>query len=313
MELARRAREWAGTASQRESFDRDVDRILAWLSDEARRSANGLAVFACAGAADFFEAVQLDVPIEHHELFVGATPRVHPLLRLVDRYARYAAVVLDSHSARIFVFGLGALETAGAIEGEKTRRSEAGGWSQARFQRHVDNFTLQHVKEVVTALDELLRAEDIERLVLAGDEKVLALVRDQLPKPLAEKLADVLRIEVSADEGEVLERTLAAVRDADARDDAEKVARVLDARGAGGLGATGLEETRTALTNGQVHELLLTSDPGEIAGGPDVVERLVLLAHQTSARVMFIEDPAVLARVGGVAARLRYRIGGKAA
>ena len=96
---------------------------------EARPAANGFAIFACAGEHDFFEAVQLDVPIERHELFVGATPRLLPLARLADRYGRYAAVVLDTRSARIFVFGLAGAEATTAIEGEQTSRTEVGGWS----------------------------------------------------------------------------------------------------------------------------------------------------------------------------------------
>jgi peptide chain release factor subunit 1 len=317
-ELAMRARAWAERSPHRESFHRDVERILAWLRDEARPSANGLAIFACAGEDDFFEAVQLEVPIDRHELFVGATPRLLPLARLADRYRRYAAVILDTNSARIFVFGLGELEDAGEIEGEKMRRSEAGGWSQARFQRHVDNFALHHVKEVVDALDEIVRTDAIARVVLAGDEAVVPLVRDQLPKHLEDKVVDVIRLEISAGEREVLERTLAVMHKADARDDTERVARVLDAQRAGGLGVSGLADTRAALVNGQVHELLLSADEnaiGTVDGhtGAEIAEALVHQARQTSALVTFIEDPSLLAPVGGVAARLRYRIGGKAA
>src|SRR5205814_5471345 len=107
--------------------------------DEVRPSANGLAIFACAAANDFFEGVTLDVPIEEHALFVGPTPRISPLVRLAHRYRRYAAVILDSHAARIFVFGLGGIEATVEIESEKMRRTDAGGWSQARYQRHVED------------------------------------------------------------------------------------------------------------------------------------------------------------------------------
>jgi peptide subunit release factor 1 (eRF1) len=47
-----------------------------------------------------------------------------------------------------------------------------------------------------------------------------------------------------------------------------------------------------------------------VPGGEDtpIAERLVRLAQQTSAQVRFIEDPALLADVGGVGATLRFRI-----
>ena len=43
----------------------DVDRIKRYLANELQPSANGVAIFACAGA-DGFEALQLDAPIEEH-------------------------------------------------------------------------------------------------------------------------------------------------------------------------------------------------------------------------------------------------------
>jgi hypothetical protein len=67
-----------------------------------------------------------------------------------------------------------------------------------------------------------------------------------------------------------------------------------------------------------VHELLLPADvsklpaaDGHTAG--EIAEALVRQACETSARVLFVEDAALLAPVGGVVARLRFRIGGKAA
>ena len=305
-ELATHSRRWAPRSPERESFHRDVDRILTWLHEEARPSANGLAIFACA-ANDFFEAVQLDVPIEDHALFVGATPRLSPLVRLADRYRRYAAVIIDSHTARIFVFGFDGIEAVGEVEGEKMRRTEAGGWSQARFQRHVDHHVMQHVKDVVDALDAITPTKGISRMVLAGDDVVMPLVRAQLPKHLEDKVADVIRLEMTAGEPEVVDRTLAAVRAATTRDDAEAVATALDAQRAGGLGAAGVDEVRAALVNGQVHELLISDDVDA-----DVAEELVARARRTSAVVRFVDDRALL-RPAGVAARLRYRIGGKAA
>ena len=77
-------------------------------------------------------------------------------------------------------------------------------------------------------------------------------------------------------------------------------------------------KVRAALTNGQVHELLITAAPAAIgraegAAAADLVEQLVAQARQTSAVVHFIEDRALLEPVGGIAARLRYRVGGIAA
>lgn len=82
-----RSRSVGGKA--RKSLDRDAQRIRAYL-DTVGASSKGLALFACAAANDFFETVQLDVPVAHHWLFVGSVPHLYPLARINDQFPRYA-------------------------------------------------------------------------------------------------------------------------------------------------------------------------------------------------------------------------------
>jgi stalled ribosome rescue protein Dom34 len=93
------------------------------------------------------------------------------------------------------------------------------------------------------------------------------------------------------------------------------VTRVLDAYRAGGLGMIGVPGVSAALDNGQVHELLLVADPARLEGadGRTIADVLVAKARQTSARVSFVEDPALLAEAGGVGALLRFRVHRRAA
>src|SRR4030095_11287564 len=65
-ELEARAKTFELHTPERESFDRDVERIKDYLAKEVRPSANGIAIFACAGANDFFETAPLDAPIERN-------------------------------------------------------------------------------------------------------------------------------------------------------------------------------------------------------------------------------------------------------
>jgi peptide chain release factor subunit 1 len=309
-ELAARAKTYPERSVERESFDFDAARIQEWLKTEARPSAHGIAIFACSAADGFFEAVQLEAPLDASELFVGEQPHVYPLARLNDRYPRYAVVVADTDDARIFVIGLGAVETKGEIENPKFNRSRAGGWSQARYQRHIDNFRLQHVKEVADALDRVVRDEGIGKVILSGDEVVVPLLRGQLPEYVEERVVDVLRLGTATPEAEVLRETMDAIRRRGARDEAELVRRAVEGYRGGGLGVVGAAETRAALENGQVHELLIAATPDRVdaEGGGAAADELVKLARQTSAKVTFIEDGTLLADADGVAALLRYRI-----
>jgi peptide subunit release factor 1 (eRF1) len=309
-------------------------RIDAYLATEVAPSANALAVFASDGDTGLFETVQLEAPIENHWLFIGAVPHLYPLARLIDQHPRYAAVLLDSNHARILVFAAGAVEARTEVSGEKTKRHSMGGWSQARYQRRVDNLRQQHVQEVVDALDRIVRAEDIRHVIVAGDDVVVPMFQKALPPPLAAAVVDVMRLDRRAGEAELVAEALAALREKDADSDAERVAEVLDAWRGSGLGAAGADATLRALQLGQVDEVLITAAPhglkppqrlpDDAAPAPIAAEttatdgaetpqlrladELVTRAAQTGARVRVIEDAALLAEHGGVAAALRFRI-----
>jgi len=311
-----RARTFSRRSPQRESFDRDAERIAAYLAGELKPSTNGLAIFACSGN-DFMETLQLEAPFPTHQLFVGSQPHLYGLARMADQYRRYAAVIADTNAARLFVFGLNKTLGQDEVRNIKTNRSKMGGWSQARYQRHVSNFHSQHAAEVVEVLDRIVREEDIESIVFGGDEVIIPLIRDRLPLHLAPKVVDNLRLDITTPEHEILTATLEVMREHDAKDDAERVARLLAEYRAGGLAATGLRATLSALEIGQVDELIVTASPGEIHDDQDEEEKpitrftsdeLVTKAHQTGAAVRFIEDPGLLADIGGVGALLRYQI-----
>ncbi|MGH7321418.1 MAG: Vms1/Ankzf1 family peptidyl-tRNA hydrolase [Candidatus Rokuibacteriota bacterium] len=310
-ELRAGAEKYTARSPERAGFERDAARITRYLQDELRPSANGVAIFACAGAREFFEAAQIEVPVAEHRLFVAPTPHLLPLARFEDQYPPYAALLADTSSARLFVFGVGERLAEERVDNVRTSRSAAGGWSQARYQRHIENYRLHHAKEVVEALDRLVRDEGIDRIVLAGDDVLVPALRAELPKPLAGRVVGVVRLDMTTPEHEVFRATREVVRAQDAKDDAGRVGRLLDAYHGSGLGVVGVRDTLKALDRGQVDELFISASPSEVESGEDdaarIVDRLVTRARQTAARVTFVEDPALLADVGGVGARLRYR------
>jgi peptide subunit release factor 1 (eRF1) len=326
-----RAKALPEQSPERESFDKDVARIEEYLGKHSPRG-QAVAIFACTGS-DLFEAIPLEAPIDEHSLFISSVPHLYPLARLVESYPRYAAVMLDTNRARIFVFGT-ATEREEEIVGEKTRRTSKGGWSQARYQRRTDNFHLHHVKEVIDTLDKLVREENIDHIVVAGADVAMPILREQLPKHLANKIVEIGHHE-NGESGSFVERTMAALREKDAETDAERVQELLDAWRSGGLGVAGPEATLSAFQLGQVDELIVTGSVDTLKpvqtmpedAAPGAVEmhtsnpgasadedrlklsaELVTRAQQTGARIRFIEDASLLAPVGGVGALLRFRI-----
>jgi peptide subunit release factor 1 (eRF1) len=313
-EFAERARTFKAHSPERESFERDVERINEYLRDELRPETNGVAIFACAGAEEFFEPIQTVAPIENHRLYIYNQPHLYPLARLMDQYPRYAV-----------------LETRGA---------KVGGWSQMRYQRHLEQYHLQHAKEVAEQLEQIVREDGIEHVILAGDEVIIPQLKEQFPKSVAERVVDVLSLDINAPEHEVLAESLAAMREHDLVSDQDKVEELLNQYRAGGLAIVGSTDTLEALAMGQVEELVIVAQQQHVEGdredvailsdaevaepivaGDDggtvanidtdsviVAADLVARARQTSARITFIEDASLLEEVGGCGAFLRYRI-----
>jgi peptide chain release factor subunit 1 len=339
-EFSERARTFPAHSPARESFERDVERINEYLRDEIRPETNGVAVFACAGADGFFQAVQTAAPIENHRLYVYNQPHLYPLARLMEQYPRYAVLVADTNRARLFVFGRGKALSSDEIQNVKTKGAKVGGWSQMRYQRHLEQYHLQHAKEVAEQLEQVVREDNIEHIILAGDEVIIPLLREQFPKAVQEKIVDVLSLDINAPEHEILAESLEAMREHDAQSDAEKVEQLINEYRAGGLAVVGSTDTLEALSMGQVEELVITAQQQKVEGDredvailsdAEVVEPvvaggdggtvanieadsiivaadLVARARQTSARITFIEDVSLLEEFGGCGAFLRYRI-----
>lgn len=332
-ELRTRLKTFTAGSADRDCFEQDLAKIEEFLANELTASANGVAVFACAGE-DLFITIQLNAPLDEHRLYVYHQPHLYHLARLDDEYPRYAAVLTDANSARLYVFGLGETLEFEQVKGKKVQRVKVGGWSQARYQRRVENAHQNHAKEVVDALDRLVRDEGISHIVLAGDPSIVPLLVQELPKHLESKLVDVLKLDLKSSDAAVFEATLERMREEDAKTDVEKVERLLREFRARGLACIGSQDTLEALANGQVDELLISvaleqthgeEEPVDALIAPEIpdstggtdseeprqallADLLVTKARQTDARVSFIQDAALLDNADGVGAFLRWRV-----
>jgi len=327
-----RARTFEADPDARASLEGDLDRINKYLERDLQPSANGVAVFSASGRG-LFEALQLAAGLDEHWLSIDVQPQLYPLARVDSQYPRYAAVLADTAGTRIFVFSTGELVNTREVRGEKTRGRSIGGWSQNRYQRRVDNAHAAQVREAVEVLDRVVRAESIHAIVLAGDDSVLPIFRQELPKHLAERVVEDMHLPAMAAAHEVMEATREAMARHNAANDRQKVEAAIAAHRGNGLAALGVEETLAALEQGQVDELLIAASLRDItagtgargAEGPEatverggarleanasarVADTLVTKARQTSAKITFIEDGSQLAPFGGAAALLRFKI-----
>lgn len=288
----------------RSILEDDGARAMGYLAGELRAETEGVAIFACGGAG-LFEAFQLEAPFEN-TIVVNDRPYLYPFARLLDQQSPCAAVIADTNLARIMVVESGRIREAERIETPKTKQVKIGGWSQSRIQRHIEHARLLHAKAVAERLEALTDAEKIPRVVIAGDEVIVPLLKEQFSPRVAARVIDVLRLDIRTPDSEVLVAVLDAIRLHDGEADEAIVRDLVDAARAGGLAVVGVEESRKALEQGQVDTLVIAASPQEVEGAEQVADELVTTARRTSAAVRFIEWLPLLHDVGGVGARLRY-------
>jgi len=331
-QLSERLKTYPVQSEERASLEEDFVRIMRYVEDGIREPSQGIALFACSALEDYFQAGQFEAPFERNRLVVADRPYLYPLARLNEQYRHYAVVLADTNRAQIFVFSAGRAVEQDEIENVKTKRTKVGGWSQARYQRHEENYHLQHVKEVVDALERTVNEEKLEHIILGGDETVvIPLLKEQMPKTLQEKIIDVISLGIDTPEHELLEESLTAFQRHDSLSDLEKVEQLLGEFRGDNLAVAGVPDTIAALSNGQVEEMLIVASPDGLRFDEEevkkvleiyvtenmpetfepraVADELIRRANQLSAaKVTFIEDQARLEQVGGVGALLRYRI-----
>ena len=313
-------------AKEHEDVADALKKIETYLETE-KPASQALAIFCSTHSPELFEVVQLEAPLGAHRLYIDREPHVFPLERLADQYQSYAALLVNTNAARLYVFSAGAAERQITVKNKKGKRVSAGGWSQARYQRRVENLHTKHMKEVADAVERLVGEENIARVLVGGDDVALPLLREHLSPATRELLTEVGGVDIKTPETEVFRVTLDAFREADQQSDEARVEALLNAYRAGGLATVGLAGVRTALERGQVDRLLVPATPSTSAAdrastdsdgtGPKeqrsqldetAIEELVTLARRTDAEITFIEDARLLEPARHVGAMLRYRV-----
>lgn len=289
----------------RESFDADRTRIEQLLAGEDLNESDGMAVFA-SSRIGLWEAVGSRVPFDT-QVAAGPTAELFQLARMLDETVSAVVAVVDTNTCRLFVTRRGALEERpGPDEGpEEHERHDVGGWSQARYQRHIDMQDKRFAKEAAIAIERLVQREKPQHVILAGDERAIPILEAELSaavRPLVEHVARLQMRSSVADVRAEVAPILSALEEAESQDVAD---RALAGRRAGDLGVTGVDATMAALEAGQVDQLVIDESASI---DEDLRAELIRQASLTDASVEIVRDHVALARYEGVGATLRYRL-----
>lgn len=258
-DLIRRARQATGTdRSARRSLESDLDRIHGFVTKEFDRGrTRGLAFFACS-AAGLWRLFRLPVAMRKR-VVVDRHPHVLRLESLLARAETFATVLINRERARLFTTRLGETiertEILDAVPGQHGQ----GGWSQARFSRHIEELFHKHLKHVAEVAFALSKRERLDRLVLAGPEEIVSTFEKGLHPWLTERVVARLSLPMNASRDGVAEATLAVEEIIESERSADAVGRVLEEFAAKRGAVVGVEQTLAALQEGRV-ETLVVSD-----------------------------------------------------
>jgi peptide chain release factor subunit 1 len=238
---------------EREGLKRDFARIREFFDNEfSRDGARGFAVFV---SGDFFRPLPVAGSVPD-EVKVGRGFYLAPLAQLVGRDDGAIVAFIGRERGQVFRLRAGRLEEIVDRTEDQPGRHDQGGWSQARYQRHIEKLVAEHLKDVASELDRAVRRLHTPKVVVVGSEETRSEFIDTLPHEVKNVVVGTTEAEAHTGPNELLELVQPLLEEAEAADEREALERWREEAGTNGRAASGWAETLTAASDARV-ELLL--------------------------------------------------------
>jgi peptide chain release factor subunit 1 len=243
------------THEQRGALKADFARIARWFDEEFDRDgAQAVAVFA-AGLDNFWSTMALPEPVPDrfkvgHDFFLA------PLVPVVARADGTIVAVVGREQGHLYRLESGRLKEIVDHFDETPGQHDQGGWSQARYQRHIEKLVQEHLKGVAEVLDRSRRQLQVPKVVLVCSEEMRSEFTDALSAEVRDAVVGWAPAEAHSGPSQLLEAVTPVLEEAEAQDEAEVLARWREEAGRTARAASGWEQTLEAASDGRV-ELLL--------------------------------------------------------
>jgi peptide subunit release factor 1 (eRF1) len=263
-ELRRLSRETDGLEHDaRVALRADVDRIADFLSSFSPKGAHGVVVYAC-GPADLFEVIRLPRPIETRAV-IDDSPLIEPLAALIGA-GSWLVVLVNRQTGRMFLGDRERLDEIDVIVDDVHGQHKQGGWSQARYQRSVDEDVQDHLRNVAEAAFVHFKRAPFDNLLLGGPQETLTDFEPKLHAYLKERVAGRVDVDVENSSADDVHAAAAGkIEEHERQREREALDRLQEGISTGGRGVAGLDDVLEALNERRVETLLL--DPGYRAAG----------------------------------------------
>jgi peptide chain release factor subunit 1 len=242
---------------EREGLKSDVRRVRAFFDDEfSRDGAQGFAVFVSGN--DYWATLALAYPVPD-AVELGRDFYVAPLVPLVGRGDGALVAVVGRERGELFRLNAGRLEEVVDRTEEQPGRHDQGGWSQARYQRHIEKLVGEHLRDVAARLAGAVRQLHMPKVIVVGSDETRSEFLETLPHDAKAVIAGTVEAEAHAGEPELLQLVQPLLDEAHAADETEVLERWREEVGKNARGAAGWKDTLQAASDGRV-ELLLYNE-----------------------------------------------------
>ncbi len=317
------------THEQKQGLRDDVSRLRAFFESAfSREGSRGYAVY-CAGLDNVWQPLPLSERVPDL-VKVGRTFYLAPLVPLIGRGDGVLVAFVGRERGDLYRLRGGRLEELANEFDEQHGRHDQGGWSQARYQRHIEKLVQDHFKDVAATLERALRRLRRPRVVVVASEETRAELEEELSSDVKEAIIGWASAEAHANPAQLLRTVEPLLERWRAEQETTAVERWREAAGRNGRAASGWAQTLEAASDGRV-ELLLFRDGadhrawqcpacGRVAAEPgncpldgtqmeESRDGLDLAVHQTLAHggtVWALRQRQDLDPVEGIGAVLRY-------
>jgi peptide chain release factor subunit 1 len=243
---------------ERKALARDLERIERWFDGEfSREGVRGVALFS-ADLDDLFLPILLPWPVAD-EARIAKQLYLAPLVRLVGSGDGALVAYVGRERGDVYRLRAGQLVPLADETVDVPGRHDQGGWSQARYERHIETIVDRHLRDVADALDRCVRRLKGVRVVLAGTEETRSGFEALLSTETRAALVGWVAAEAHVDAPRLLEAARPLLAEWRAGREEELLARWREEAARNGRAAAGWEETLQAASDGRV-ELLLVQD-----------------------------------------------------
>lgn len=240
----------------------DLEKMESFVIGNKRRFKKGLVIIS-SSEKSFWQEYHIAVPFKN-EIVIDKTPYIKPLVDILDNYKRYAVILVDKESARLFLVHLGEIEEYGEVHtADVPGKHKRGGWfslSSHRFERHINYHVSLHLKDVIKKLDAFLADEQVERIILGGPADAVSMVKGMFPKPVSGKVIGFFNAEMFANTNDIHERVKPVINEYEKNLEKATISDLLTTASKGENAVIGLENVLNALQERRVMKLLFLRD-----------------------------------------------------